>query len=32
MFLASALTEVRRLDEATAITDAFEVGARGRKG
>ena len=32
MFLASALIEVRRLDEATAITDAFEVGARGRKG
>ena len=26
MFLASALIEVRRLDEATAITDAFEVG------
>ena len=32
MFLASALIEVRRLDEATAITEAFEVGARGRKG
>ena len=26
MFLASALIEVRALDEATAITDAFEVG------
>ena len=26
MFLASALIQVRRLDEATAITDAFEVG------
>ena len=26
MFLASALIEVRGLDEATAITDAFEVG------
>ena len=32
MFLASALIQVRGLDEATAITDAFEVGARGRKG
>ncbi len=26
MFLASALIQVRGLDEATAITDAFEVG------
>ncbi|MFY9932793.1 MAG: LuxR C-terminal-related transcriptional regulator, partial [Streptosporangiaceae bacterium] len=26
IFLASALIQVRRLDEATAITDAFEVG------
>ena len=32
MFLASALIQVRGLDEATAITDAFEVGGPGPEG
>jgi DNA-binding CsgD family transcriptional regulator len=32
MFLASALIQVRRLDEATAITDAFEAGGPGPEG
>ena len=32
VFLASALIQVRRLDEATAITDAFEVGGPGPEG
>ena len=32
MFLASALIQVRGLDEATAITDAFEVGGPRQEG
>ena len=32
MFLAPALIQVRELDEATAITDAFEVGGPGPEG